>query len=82
VAEEVEKVDPDLIVRDSKGEVFTVRYDAVNAMLLNEFLKQHKKVEEQSTEIETLKEKAGKVDSLEARLSELEATVKALAGRK
>jgi hypothetical protein len=51
-------------------------------MLLNEFLKQHKKVEEQSTEIQSLKEKAGKVDSLEARLSELEATVKALTQKK
>jgi hypothetical protein len=43
----VEKVDPALVTRDAKGEVETVRYDAVNAMLLNEFLKQHRKVEEQ-----------------------------------
>jgi hypothetical protein len=46
VAEEVEKVNPDLVVRDAEGKVFTVRYDAVNAMLLNEFLKEHRKVEE------------------------------------
>jgi hypothetical protein len=46
VAEEVEKVNPDLVARDAKGEVYTVRY-AVNAMLLNEFLKEHRKVEEQ-----------------------------------
>ena len=46
VAEEVEKINPDLVIRDAKGEVFTVRYDAVNAMLLNEFLKQHRAVEE------------------------------------
>ena len=39
VAEEVEKVDPDLVVRDEDGKVSTVRYEAVNAMLLNEFLK-------------------------------------------
>ena len=45
VAEEVAKVNPDLVVRDAKGEVYTVRYEAVNAMLLNEFLKEHKKVE-------------------------------------
>src|SRR5260370_15630932 len=45
IAEEVEKVNPDLIVRDAKGQIYTVRYDAVNAMLLNEFLKQHRKVE-------------------------------------
>jgi trimeric autotransporter adhesin len=46
VAEEVEKVNPDLVVRDAEGKVFTVRYEAVNAMLLNEFLKEHKKVED------------------------------------
>jgi hypothetical protein len=45
VAEEVAAVNPDLIVRDKNGEVYTVRYDAVNAMLLNEFLKEHGKVE-------------------------------------
>ena len=41
VAEEVEKVNPDLVVKDAEGKVYTVRYDAVNAMLLNEFLKEH-----------------------------------------
>ena len=46
VAEEVEKVNPDLVARDADGKVNTVRYEAVNAMLLNEFLKEHKKVEE------------------------------------
>src|SRR5262249_14677332 len=45
VAEEVEKVNPDLVARDAKGKVYTVRYDAVNAMLLNEFLKEHRKVQ-------------------------------------
>jgi Chaperone of endosialidase len=45
IAEEVAKVNPDLVVRDEKGEIYTVRYDAVNAMLLNEFLKEHRKVE-------------------------------------
>jgi len=44
VAEEVEKVNPDLVVRDADGKPYTVRYDAVNAMLLNECLKQHRKV--------------------------------------
>src|SRR6266700_2833398 len=47
VAEEVEKVNPDLVARDDQGKVYTVRYEAVNAMLLNEFLKEHRKVEEQ-----------------------------------
>jgi hypothetical protein len=45
VAEEVEKVNPDLVVRDKEGKPYTVRYDQVNAMLLNEFLKEHKKVQ-------------------------------------
>src|SRR4030095_5759037 len=46
VAEDVEKVNPALVARDAEGKVFTVRYEAVNAMLLNEFLKEHRKVEE------------------------------------
>jgi hypothetical protein len=45
IAEEVAKVNPDLVVRDENGEIYTVRYEAVNAMLLNEFLKEHRKVE-------------------------------------
>src|SRR5205807_1411954 len=48
IAEDVEKVNPDLVVRDDNGNVTTVRYEAVNAMLLNEFLKQHRKAEEQN----------------------------------
>jgi len=55
VAEEVEHVNPDLVVRDKEGKPYTVRYDAVNAMLLNEFLKEHKKVEEQQKTIAQLK---------------------------
>jgi hypothetical protein len=51
VAEEVEKVNPDLVVRDKEGKAYTVRYDAVNAMLLNEFLKEHRKNEEQEATI-------------------------------
>ena len=46
VAEDVEKVNPNLVVRDKEGKPYTVRYDQVNAMLLNEFLKEHRKVEE------------------------------------
>jgi uncharacterized coiled-coil protein SlyX len=46
VAEDVEKVNPDLVARDDQGKPFTVRYEAVNAMLLNEFLKEHRKVQE------------------------------------
>jgi hypothetical protein len=55
VAEEVERVNPDLIVRDKDGKPYSVRYDAVNAMLLNEFLKEHRKVEKQTREIEEQK---------------------------
>jgi hypothetical protein len=53
VAEEVEKVNPDLVARDSEGKVYTVRYEAVNAMLLNEFLKQHRTVQELKSTVAT-----------------------------
>ena len=52
VAEEVEKVSPDLVVRDEQGKVMTVRYEAVNAMLLNEFLKEHKRALEEHRKVE------------------------------
>ena len=48
LALDVAQVNPDLVVRDDKGQIYTVRYDAVNAMLLNEFLKEHRKVEDLS----------------------------------
>src|SRR3989442_8365741 len=51
VAEEVEKVNPDLVARDDDGKPYSVRYEAVNAMLLNEFLKEHRKVEELKTTV-------------------------------
>ena len=54
VAEDVEKASPDLVARDENGLVNTVRYDQVNAMLLNEFLKEHKKVAEQQATIAEL----------------------------
>jgi hypothetical protein len=49
VAEDVEKVNPDLVVKNAEGRVYTVRYDAVNAMLLNEFLKEHRQVQDLKT---------------------------------
>jgi uncharacterized coiled-coil protein SlyX len=55
IAEDVEKVNLNLVARDDQGKPFTVRYEAVNAMLLNEFLKEHKKVEEQQATIAELK---------------------------
>jgi uncharacterized coiled-coil protein SlyX len=60
IAEEVAKADPDLVVRDEDGEIYTVRYEAVNAMLLNEFLKEHRKVEEQQATITRLESKVAK----------------------
>jgi hypothetical protein len=55
IAEEVAKVNPALVVHDRNGEIYSVRYDAVNAMLLNEFLKEHRTVQEQQKEIDALK---------------------------
>jgi hypothetical protein len=67
VAEEVEKVNPDLVVRDKEGKPYSVRYDQVNAMLLNEFLKEHRAfVEEQRKIVQQQKE----IDALKAELKE------------
>src|SRR5213079_282856 len=55
VAEDVEKVNPALVARDADGKAYTVRYEAVNAMLLNEFLKEHRKGQEQEAMIGELK---------------------------
>jgi endosialidase-like protein len=63
IAEEVAEVNPDLVVRDENGEIYTVRYDAVNAMLLNEFLKEHRKVEEQEATIAQVKSNAAKQEA-------------------
>jgi predicted ribosome quality control (RQC) complex YloA/Tae2 family protein len=59
IAEEVAEVNPDLVVRDKKGDIYTVRYDAVNAMLLNEFLKEHRKNQEQEATIARLQKQIG-----------------------
>jgi len=72
VAEEVEKVNRDLVVRDQEGKPYTVRYDAVNAMLLNEFLKEHRTVQELKQEIAaltaTVKEQATQIQKVSARI--------------
>jgi len=52
IAEQVAEVDPNLVVRDKNGEIYTVRYDAVNAMLLNEFLKEHQALVEETHKVE------------------------------
>jgi uncharacterized coiled-coil protein SlyX len=67
VAEDVEKINPDLVARDANGELYTVRYDAVNAMLLNEFLKEHRKVEKQETTISQLEATVAKQEDMVAR---------------
>jgi len=72
VAEEVEKVNPDLVVRDKEGKPYTVRYDQVNAMLLNEFLKQHRTVQELKKEVAsltaTVKEQTAQIQNVNAQL--------------
>jgi endosialidase-like protein len=74
IAEEVAAVNPDLVVRDEKGEIYTVRYDAVNAMLLNEFLKEHHRGEEQDCEIQeqetTIAELRSEIRNLAALVNE------------
>ena len=72
IAEEVEKVSPDLIVRDNQGKPYSVRYDQVNAMLLNEFLKEHKKVEKLEAALDgvskRLAEHERKIDKVSTRV--------------
>jgi hypothetical protein len=79
VAEEVAEINPDLVVRDRNGEIYTVRYDAVNAMLLNEFLKEHRKVKEQEASITQLKSTVTNQDTtitqLKSEMKNLAATV-------
>jgi hypothetical protein len=72
VAEEVEKVNPDLVARDDQGKPFTVRYEAVNAMLLNEFLKEHRKVEQLTKDFESkLAEQQKQIEVLTAGLQKV-----------
>jgi hypothetical protein len=81
IAEEVAEVNPDLVVHDDNGEVYTVRYDAVNAMLLNEFLKQHRAFSEEQRKVKrleatvadlitTVKEQAAQIQKVSAQLDQ------------
>jgi hypothetical protein len=80
VAEEVAKVNPDLVMTDEHGKPFTVRYDEVNAMLLNEFLKEHRKVEEQATMLAQQKKDFDRtVSRQQSEIETLAVTVKAQA---
>jgi hypothetical protein len=75
VAEEVEKINPDLVARDEQGKAYTVRYEAVNAMLLNEFLKEHRKVESLEKQLKAAEAKQ------EEKISALTELVKAQAAQ-
>jgi hypothetical protein len=74
IAEEVAEVNPDLILRDKEGEIYSVRYDAVNAMLLNEFQKEHRKNEEQEATIAQLKKQ---LETVTATLQKISAQLEA-----
>src|SRR5438094_9553794 len=74
IAEDVEKVNPNMVARDDQGKPFTVRYEAVNAMLLNEFLKEHRKVEQQREDFEAaLAQQQRQIDALTAGLQKVSA---------
>ena len=72
MAEDVEKVNPALVARDDQGKPYTVRYEAVNAMLLNEFLKEHRKNEEQEA---TIAQQQKQIETLTAGLQKVSAQV-------
>jgi len=78
VAEDVEKVNPDLVVRDKEGNPYSVRYDQVNAMLLNEFLKAHQKMEEQGA---TIAKQQKQIEALAAGLQKVSAQLEASKSR-
>jgi len=83
VAEDVEKVNPDLVARDDEGKPYTVRYEAVNAMLLNEFLKEHRKVQDLETTVAqqrkdfqaTIAQQQKQIEALSAGLQRVSAQV-------
>src|SRR5439155_11717384 len=85
VAEQVERVNPDLVVRGEDGKVNTVRYEAVNAMLLNEFLKEHRQVEQQKAGLAEMKSVVSKQEELIAKqqkqIEALTATVRKVSER-
>ena len=78
VAEEVEKVNPDLVLHDKEGKPYSVRYDQVNAMLLNEFIKEHRKVRE--LEATVTKQTKG-LDTFAAQLKEQAAQIQKVSAR-
>jgi uncharacterized coiled-coil protein SlyX len=85
IAEEVAEVNPDLVVRDADGEIYTVRYEAVNAMLLNEFLKEHRTVEELKSaaakQEATIAQQDRKIQELEATITQLQKGMESVIAR-
>ena len=85
IAEEVAEVNPDLVVRDKDGEIYTVRYDAVNAMLLNEFLKAHRKLDEHGAKMQqfetTVAQQQATIAREQKEIQALTATLKAQAAQ-
>jgi hypothetical protein len=78
IAEEVAEVNPDLVIDDADGKPYTVRYDAVNAMLLNEFLKEHRKVEELTKQFQAANAQHQKqIDALTEGLQKMSAQIEA-----
>jgi len=78
IAEDVAEVDPNLVVHDKNGEIYSVRYDQVNAMLLNEFLKEHKKVEQQRKDFEAaIARQQKQIEALTAGLQKVSAQLEA-----
>jgi len=73
IAEEVAQVNPDLVVHDKNGEIYTVRYEAVNAMLLNEFIKEHQAFLEEQRKMQKLE---AAFEAINERLKEQEAKIK------
>src|SRR5205823_1691888 len=82
VAEQVEKVNPDLVVRDAEGKAYSVRYEAVNAMLLNEFLKEHGQVQQlKATVAQQQEEFHAKFAQQQKQIEALTATVRKVSER-
>ncbi len=78
IAEEVAAVNSDLVIRDKNGEVYTVRYDAINAMLLNEFLKEHRKVQELTKDFQaTVTQLTARLDEQAAQIQKVSAQLEA-----
>ena len=78
IAEEVAKVNPDLVVRNRNGEIYSVRYEAVNAMLLNEFLKEHRKCKTSNYSGKTGSDYCAATDRLSIQIAEQEKQIEAL----